>query len=57
LNPPFNSEPVERFKNWIDVQTLWSLEHSSSCRIKNELKTIELILSKIQKQRVAVVEF
>jgi len=57
LNLLFNFEPLERFENWSDVRTLWSCGHSSSCRIYNELKATKLILEKIKKQRVAVVEF
>ena len=46
LNSLFNFEPMKRFENWSDVRNFLSFGHSSSCR-----------LGKIQKQRVAVVEF
>ena len=48
LNYLFNFEPMERFENWSDVRKFRNFEHSSRCRIENELEAIELRLGRFK---------
>jgi len=57
LNPLFDFDPMERFENWSDVQTLKSLDTTRAVELRMSWKTTELRLGKIQNWRVAVVEF
>jgi len=52
-----NSEPTEKLEKRSDVAELGKFRGCSSGRVWNELKTIKLRLGKVQKRRVAIIEF
>ena len=57
LDTLFNFKPVKRFKNRRDVTEFESFRNGVSCGVQNELKTGKLRLGKVQKERVAVIQF
>jgi len=38
LNPLFNFDPIERFKNWSDVRKLWSLDTVPAVEFRMSLR-------------------
>ena len=48
---------MERLEKGSDVAEFRRFRNCSSCRVENKLKTIKLRLRKVQKKRVAVIEF
>ena len=57
LDTLFNFKPMKRFKNRRDVTEFGSFRNGASCGVENELKTGKLRLGKVQKERVAVMQF